>query len=130
MDKKYEVHIRFSDIDAFGHVHNAAYFQYFESARVQCFQEILGHDWDWNRFGFVLVENYAQYLHPLFLNDQAQISINVTKLGNKSFTLGYQLCVDGKEHCTGQSTLVCFNHELKKSINIPQTLKKHLIQWK
>lgn len=126
--KMYNVALRFSDIDAYGHVHNAAYFHFFESARVQYFQEILGQSWDWQKEGLVLVENHAQYLIPVYFEDQAKISIHVTKIGGKSFTLAYHLWVNGKEHCRGASTLVCYNHTLKKSIAIPDKLKIALNQ--
>lgn len=126
--KMYSVLLRFSDIDAYGHVHNAAYFHFFESARVQYFQEILGQNWDWQNEGVVLVENHAQYLNPVYFEDHANISIRVTKIGNKSFTLTYHLWVNGKEHCRGSSTLVCYNHTMKQSIALPEKLKTALNQ--
>jgi len=126
MISPHPVDIRFSDIDAFGHVHNAAYFQYFESARLYYFSQLLGEDWDWNRTGIMLVENYAQYLKPLLLNDQAKISLHVTKIGNKSFSLEYQLSVNDKIHCMGKSKLVCFDHLRKASITLPEKFKRTL----
>ena len=37
-----EIQIRFGDCDIAGHVHNAAYLHYFESARIQFFVTELG----------------------------------------------------------------------------------------
>jgi len=126
--KRYKAHVRFSDIDSFGHMHNAAYFHLFESARIQCFQEMLGPDWEWNQEGVGLVENNAQYLIPVSLSDQVSVSLHVTKIGNKSFTIAYQVWMQEKEHCRGHSTLVCYNHSTQKSIAIPEKLKTVLNQ--
>jgi acyl-CoA thioesterase FadM len=75
-----------------------------------------------------VVENNAQYLIPVYFNDPAKISLQVTKIGNKSFTLAYKLWINGKEHCSGFSTLVSYNHSMKKSIAIPEKLKDALNQ--
>lgn len=124
----YDVHIRFSDIDAFGHVHNAAYFHFFESARIQCFEKLLGNDWDWNSQGFMVVDNHAQYHTPTYLKDAAKINLNVTKIGTKSFSMRYQLWVKDRLNCTGNCTIVCYNHSIKQSIVIPEKLKTLLNQ--
>ena len=49
--------VRFSDIDAMGHVNNAIYLNYFEQARMSFFQESIGKEWDWKKDGIVLGRN-------------------------------------------------------------------------
>jgi acyl-CoA thioester hydrolase len=36
----YPVHVRFSDVDAYGHVNNVKYFEYFQEARIRLFVEL------------------------------------------------------------------------------------------
>ena len=43
------IQVRFSDIDAMGHVNNAVYLSYFELARVYYFEKIMNESWDWKK---------------------------------------------------------------------------------
>ena len=104
----FEVQVRFADIDFLGHVNNVTYFSYFEMARIHYFHPLLGTAWDWMEQGVVLVTNEATYLSSIRLHDRPKITVSVTEIGTKSFTLAYQVFV-GKTLCaTGSSKLVCF----------------------
>lgn len=123
-----KIQIRFNDIDVGGHVHNAAYFHYFELARVHYFQHLLGEEWDWKCHGFILAENTAKYLLPLNYGDSPIVSLRVTKIGTKSFSLEYRIIVAETLHCVGSSVIVCFNYLNRKPIPIPNLLNTILIQ--
>ncbi len=121
-----KIYVRFSDIDVMGHVNNAVYLNYFESARMDFFNELLGKDWDWINNGIILLKNEIEYLQPVVLGDEPQIHLSVEKLGTKSFVLGYQLMVNGNLYTRGTSTLVCFDYTKKVSIEIPANLRTKL----
>ncbi|MFM7595205.1 MAG: acyl-CoA thioesterase [Flavobacteriales bacterium] len=122
----YRVQVRFSDIDFLGHVNNVAYFSYFEMARIHYFHPILGPSWDWMEQGVVLVTNQATYLNPIRLHDQPTITVSVTEIGTKSFTLAYQVFVGTNLCATGSSKLVCFNSNTQQTIEIPTPMKHAL----
>lgn len=103
-----DIQIRFSDIDLMGHVNNAVYLNYFESARMQCLVSMLGK-WDWYGNGIILKTNEIEYLGPVFLEDKVKVTVSLEHLGQKSFTLGYALHVNGELKTTGRSVLVSFN---------------------
>lgn len=125
-----DIQIRFSDVDAMGHVNNAVYLNYFEYARMQYFDAILGTDWDWWNQGILLANNNVDYLHPLLLNDKARIDTYCSKIGNKSFVLEYNLYVtnNGNQilYTKGSSTLVCFDYEKKETILVPEIFKNKM----
>lgn len=127
----YNLEIRFSDIDALGHVNNAVYLSYFEQARIQFFNQFGGRKWNWAEDGLLLARNEVNYLKPLLLHDQAHIEIRCTHVGTKSFTLAYRLyrkAASGNELCTeGLSVLVCYNYLTKTSIAIPDLWRKELL---
>ncbi len=118
-----KIYVRFSDIDVMGHVNNAVYLNYFESARMDFFNALLGKDWDWVGNGIILLKNEIEYLRPVVLHDEPQIHLSVENLGNKSFVLGYQLLVNGVLYTRGKSTLVCFDYRRKTTMEIPQKLR-------
>lgn len=57
--------IRWSDVDAYGHVNNAVYLNYMEEARDRWFREVMG-----DRFGFVIVRVAIDYRSELSLGDE------------------------------------------------------------
>lgn len=106
-----KIQIRFSDIDLMGHVNNAIYLNYFESARMHYIVQLLGTTWDWKKNGIILKTNEIEYIFPVFLEDKAEVRVHVAHLGIKSFTLTYELLVDGILKTKGKSVLVSFNFE-------------------
>jgi acyl-CoA thioester hydrolase len=130
MIKPARIHVRFSDLDLLGHVNNTIYLSYFEIARVHYFGKLIGKDWNWKKYGVVLVKNEVEYLKPVLLNDKPYIEIKTTHLGNKSFTLSYELTVDGVIYTKGSSTLVCFDSTRNETISIPEVMREGLLRLK
>ena len=125
-----KIQVRYVDLDVLGHVNNSVYFSYFEMARVQYFGQVLGKDWDWETNGVILVKNWAEYIKPVFLADQPEITIYVDKIGSKSFDLSYELKVNDALCTTGGSTMVAFDAKSNKTIEIPEEMRKFLEQLK
>jgi acyl-CoA thioester hydrolase len=123
-----KVQIRLTDIDILGHVNNSIYLVYFEMARIHYFNHMVGPNWDWLEQGVVLVKNEVEYIQPLYLHDQPEIKLFLKHIGNKSFTLAYQLFVKDKLCTTGSSTLVGFNSKTQQTIEIPERMKAALSQ--
>ena len=124
------IHIRFADVDIMGHVNNAVYLSYFENTRMHYFKHMLGRDWDWNKDGIILLKNEVEYIRPQQLNDSPLITMKVIKIGNKSFTLGYELTVNDILYCKGLSILVGYDNQNHKSIEIPSSMREELEKLK
>lgn len=123
MTKRFPLQIRFSDVDMAGHVHNAVYLQYFESARIQYLSASIPVDWSWKKVGIVLARNEVDYLRPIFLQDRIEAEVTLCKVGDKSFDLEYAIIRHSKgeeEVCArGKSVQVCFNFEQMKTVSVP-----------
>lgn len=115
----YQPEIRFADIDAMGHVNNAVYFSYFEQARIHMFRHLIGDKWDWNTDGILVAHNEIDYKRPILLSDKIEIRTLCSRVGEKSFTIAYEVKC-GEEICaTGSSVLVCFNHPEQRTQAVP-----------
>lgn len=119
-----KIQIRYSDIDLMGHVNNAVYLNYFEYTRVYYFEKLLGKDWDWEHKGFILVRNKVEYLIPLLLSYEPIIEMSIGDIGNKSFILHYEVRVNNTVYTLGSSKMVAYDMVEKKSILIPDEMKK------
>ncbi len=127
---KFPIQVRFVDIDKLGHVNNAVYLSYFETARVAYFDQVVGERVDWNKTGMILAKTIIDYKTPVFQHDKLFIYSSVSKLGNKSFEISDVLIKDlnGKEEIAAFATvtIVCFNYETQSTIEIPQEWRERV----
>ena len=119
----FEIQVRFSDIDVMGHVNNSIYLSYFEMTRVHYFEKLLGAKWDYNKDGFLLGRNEVDYIRPVLLTDKPRIIMKTVKIGNKSFTLSYEIHVDDVVCTKGISVMICFDSIQNSTIPIPAKMQ-------
>ena len=123
MIKPAKIQVRFRDCDMMGHVNNAVYLSYFEQARMHYFEELIGADWDYKKDGILLVKNEVEYLKPILLHDLPEIIVYLVEIGEKSFTLGYDVRVNDEIRSKGISKLVCFDFKSQKSVKVYPRMK-------
>jgi acyl-CoA thioester hydrolase len=130
---QYSVQIRFVDIDAFGHVNNAVFASYYETARVAYFDEVLGLRINWKKNGLILAKNILEYKLPVYLRDTIICRTAVVKLGNKSIEIFNELIRKNNNLeeivASAHGILVCYDYENNETIEIPSEWRE-LIQRK
>ena len=117
--------IRFCDVDQFGHVNNSVYFALYDLAKTTYIKDVLGDKIDWKTIGMVVANINANFMQPVYFNDQICIETSVIHLGNKSFTL-LQHAIDkksGEVKCECKSVMVMFDLLQNESMPIPETFK-------
>ena len=124
MKHKTPIQLRFKDIDALGHVNNANHLSFFELARINYFNDMIGADIDWENEGMILARVTVDYKQPVLLQDKIVVYTGLVKTGTTSFELEYKLVreeKDGSETImsVGTSVIVCYNYKEKKPVNIP-----------
>jgi len=74
--------VRNHDIDAYGHVNNAAYLRIIEDAMVDCLEEMGIHLLEYNKRGISVIMTAVslRYLHPSFLGDHLEVITRFRKL--------------------------------------------------
>ena len=131
MNSKTKIEIRFSDIDMAGHVHNGKYLCYFEQGRMDFLSKLTGDNWNWRKKGLILGRNEVDYLVPIYLKDEVYVKTTCDHVGNKSFTLAYQVVkIKNKKEilCTkGRSILICMDYEINDSVPIFESWKSDLM---
>lgn len=87
-----EVPLRWSDMDAYGHVNNVQYLRLLEDARVIGFREWFD-DRDVVARGLVVTRHEIEYLHPLVHRPEPiEVEMWITRVKAASFDLGYRVC--------------------------------------
>lgn len=113
-----KIQVRFTDLDVLGHVNNNIYVSYFEIARIHYFAQIIGTDWDWKVNTAVLAKNEVEYIRPVLLHNEPEIFVVCDHIGTKSFTLSYELKVNGIIFAKGKSVMVAYDGKEGKSVEV------------
>jgi len=111
------VHVRWDDLDAFGHVNNAAYLTFAQEAR---------SDFTWysrQRKGekpiladMVVARAEVDFVEPIYEGGiDVDVAISVERLGNASFELLYVISREGTTYAKVKTVQVAVSMETKKS---------------
>ena len=97
----YDCHVRFSDVDVYGHVNNVKYFEYFQEARIAFLMSLgdplldPGADPTMRQ---VVARIDVDYKRPiLFRPEPYDVETWVTRIGTSSYDLACRI-VDGERH--------------------------------
>jgi acyl-CoA thioester hydrolase len=107
----YDVAVRWSDMDAYGHVNNARFLTLYEEARVAMFfvgaraQGLTSFE-----DGIVISRQEIDYLRPVDYGDAVRIEMWVSRLKAASFTVSYELFDGGV--LAGRASSVCVPYNL------------------
>ncbi|MDX6770118.1 MAG: thioesterase family protein [Elusimicrobiota bacterium] len=122
-----DVHVRFADTDALGHVNNAVYLNYIEVARVRYLQEVLGRR-EVKDFGVILARAEVDYKSPAFHHETLRVGCRVESLGGSSMNMSYR--VEEKETgrlvALAKTVLVAYDYALARPVRIPQDARERM----
>jgi acyl-CoA thioester hydrolase len=109
--------MRWSDMDAYGHVNNVQFLTYLEEARVEMFYELHPDEGgDLLATGVIVARHEIDYRLPL-VHRHAPVPIDVwvSKIGGASFDLRYEVHDEGgKIYARAASTLAPYDFEKER----------------
>ena len=90
---RYELHVRFSDVDIYRHVNNVKYFEYYQEARLALLGSLGRLDGDVGPdFSVVVARVGVEYKRPiLFRPEPYVVETWVRRVGTSSYTLGSEI---------------------------------------
>ncbi|SDZ74648.1 acyl-CoA thioester hydrolase [Desulfuromusa kysingii] len=122
------IEVRFADLDAYGHVNNALFFTYLETARVKLFQQYFGAFLG-SELMFLVVRAECDYRLPIELTDHLEIAISIDQVRHSSFNFGYRMHNGaGKIFAEAKTVMVCYDPKIKKPVAIPPEIKTFFTQ--
>lgn len=122
----YNVEVIFADLDAMGHVNNATYFTYMETARTKFIMELLNLN-NPEQLPIIVAEASCTYKSPASWGEKLKIGLGVSRFGTTSFDLSYHIQTeDGRLVATAKTVQVVFDYKNKQSMPIPPEFKTKL----
>jgi len=104
-------HLRWADMDSYGHVNNVVYLRYLEQARVEwMFETAKEAGVTEFKLGVVVARHEIEYKRPLvYRSDPVRVETWVTQIGNASFTVAYEVKDDHWVFAVAETVLVPYD---------------------
>ena len=117
--------VEFRDLDGLGHVNNAVYLSYLESAKVDYFRDVVGAD-RLEDLGIVADVQIA-YRSPAFFGETLQIGVRVGRVGTKSLGFEFELRGrDGRLVAEASSAHVTFDYDTRTPAPVPEEWRRRI----
>lgn len=122
----YPIDVRFSDLDALGHVNHAIFVSYLEHARFHWWRGFLKGR-DFAEDGFLIARIEVDYRKPIHLGDTVRVDLRIDKIGTSSFTLAYKVVRSGDGVVLAEAHTVQVVLDFKTQR--PRPLRPELVDW-
>ena len=124
-DYVHEEPVRFRDIDAMGHVNNAVFLTYIESARSAFFWH-LGIARSLEDLTLVVARVEIDFRAPVGFPEVVEVGVRAGSFGRKSFGLDHELRVRGELVAEAKTVLVAYDYGKAETVTIPETWREKL----
>lgn len=117
--------IQWGDMDAFGHVNNIVYIQWFESARIDLLQAYSSDvTMSQGGIGPILASVQCDYKKQLHFPDTVHIGSKIGRVGRTSFDILHSVYSSRLSAiaATGKSVVVLFDYDGNRPVRIPTNL--------
>jgi len=124
-----ELPVQFRDLDVMGHVNNATYLQYMETARVELARK-LGQVREGFRPGFIIASARVEFKKPIRDERQITVSIWVSRIGDRSWDLDYTIRGPrGVQYAVGRTTQVAYDYKTRAAVQVSGKLRTELAKY-
>jgi acyl-CoA thioester hydrolase len=124
-----ELPVQFRDIDVMGHVNNATYLQYMETARVELARR-LGMVKKGFGASFIVASARCEFKKPIRDERRITVSAWVSRIGDRSWDLDYTIRGPrGVEFAIGRTTQVAYDYNARSATKISEKLKGRLAKY-
>jgi acyl-CoA thioester hydrolase len=123
--------VPFGDIDWLGHVNNATYLTYFETARAELIFRTLGGGEGQKWLDVIVARAEIDYKSPAKWNDLLVVRIRPVSIGTSSWTYEYEIHAkeEGERErlvARGKTVQVAYDYEKRKAVPIRQEVRETL----
>lgn len=126
----YDLHVRFSDIDVYGHANNVKYLEYYQEARIAFMYHLSRGIESAKRINLVVARAQVEYVRPVVHRSEPyRVHSWISRLGGKSMVVESEIR-DGDDVLSRCSVvLVFFDRETQRSAEPPADLHAAVQQY-
>jgi acyl-CoA thioester hydrolase len=117
--------VRFRDLDVLGHVNNAVFLTYIESARV-AFLLHHGAASSLQDMSIIVARIEIDFRAPVGFGEDVDVAVHASRFGGKSFDLDYELRVGERVVAEARSVCVAYDYRKGEAVEIPDAWREKL----
>jgi acyl-CoA thioester hydrolase len=122
------IEVRYGDLDPQGHLNNAKYLTYFETARINYFVQLglFKPGQSFMDIGVIMAEARVTFHAAVQFGTPVKVGVCTSKLGNKSMTVEQNIVNAETDEvlASGQVVLVAFDYRTNKTLPIPREMRE------
>ncbi|MFC4454647.1 thioesterase family protein [Deinococcus sonorensis] len=119
------IQLRYSDTDMMGHINNAAYAQFLETARILYMQSLLPEP-QGSALPVVLARLDLNYRREVHLGQQVEVELLTGAVGRSSWQYLFRILADGQLAADGLSVQVHLDPLTRRGAPLPGPLREAL----
>ena len=129
------ISVQWGDMDSMGHVNNARYFTWCESARMSYFAAVHMYDHrEGEKHGPALAAAHLNFRQQVRYPAELDVITRVSEIGRSSFRMEYEIVYRGTEVlgetvADGHGVIVWVDYGTGRSIPLPESLKRAIRQY-
>jgi acyl-CoA thioester hydrolase len=123
------VAVRWGDMDSMGHVNNAKYFTYCESARMSYFAAVrMNEHREDEHHGPALAAAHLNFRRQVRYPAELEVVTRVTEIGRSSFKMEYEILYHGtvERVADGSGVVVWVDYSTGRSTPLPESLREEI----
>ena len=128
-----DITVNWGDMDALGHVNHSVFATWMETARMMYFTKVgMMEIYENSNIGPILARIEVDYKFPIVYPDVVKVRTSVSRIGNSSFDMVYQissLTKEGEVAAIGKVVGVLVDYDTGKPISIPEELRKSIVEF-
>ena len=125
----HRIKVRSHDLDSFGHVNNAVYFNYLEEARCEYLEQrglSFNSFFDWKAFA-VVIGAEIRYKSPAKFADVPEIRGKISRMKRSTFVIDYEIFNETSQKLAAVATMsFAFVDEHEKIIPMPDIFREKM----
>jgi len=121
------VEVHFRDVDAMGHINNAVYLTYMESARMAWWMHVTGRH-GLRDIAMILARTEVDYRSPATYGDRLEVGVRCASMRRSSFVLEFRVEERGSGRLVAEArkVLVHYDYKALRSTPIPDDLRARI----
>lgn len=127
------IQVRWSDMDALGHVNNACFLTYCEQARIDYFVSLNLRNTGQPEPGLIIAKVVIDYLLPLYAGDDVHVFTRCSRLGGRSLETEQQVVRVKQQQiqvaAKATITVVVYDYDNHQSTAIPAAWRMNILEY-
>lgn len=123
-----DIPVRFRDVDGMGHVNNAVFSTYLETARIEYWHRLFPDELDLSKVEMILARAEIDFRDQIRFPGTVRVSARCPRIGTKSFDLAYRVepAAGGELYAEARTVQVAYDYRTGRTVPVSDELRRRI----